>query len=377
MKRPAKKNAKKNPEGSETDSWSIAGVPPRRSSKAKGKQDKTRSELPPGSTASPASQQKCKHKKTHFEPRSHKFTTNRSRRLPFFVTIPTTVCDQCGHVEQLGDSAAIDKQACEQACRDLHLLMGSEITAIRESLGLSRRKFAALAGVGVTTLARWERGSAIQNIGYDHLFRLLRHPENVERLAALRDVRLPRSAHRADAEQLETNQSQVAEERSARPGCDFSKVAADAEAELVRHIKTLPPAAFADVVTTLFGGLGYVITPFAGGSADESGGFLAAVGTDPLGIIHPQVRVIIRTSQLQDTDVARMEPMLKVGELGTLIAQIGATQGAHDTACAASKRIQIMDAHHLSRMWTGIYEELTPAQQSVLPLQKLSFFAAK
>ena len=58
----------------------------------------------------------------------------------------------------------------------------SEIKALREHYGLSRKEFAEITLLGEASLARWESGELTQNAAYDQLLRLLQFQGNMERL---------------------------------------------------------------------------------------------------------------------------------------------------------------------------------------------------
>jgi putative zinc finger/helix-turn-helix YgiT family protein len=110
------------------------------------------------------------------------------------ATVSVFACAACG--SEFTTSEAEDLRH-EAVCRHLGVLTPTEIQALRAKYGLSRSEFARLARIGEATLARWERGSLIQNAGYDQLLRLLAFPDNVERVqldaaqrrAACRDER--------------------------------------------------------------------------------------------------------------------------------------------------------------------------------------------
>jgi putative zinc finger/helix-turn-helix YgiT family protein len=67
-------------------------------------------------------------------------------------------------------------------CNHLGVLTPVDITRLRHRNGLSRIEFARLTRIGEATIARWERGTLIQNAGYDQFLRLLSYPENIVRL---------------------------------------------------------------------------------------------------------------------------------------------------------------------------------------------------
>ncbi len=106
-----------------------------------------------------------------------------SEAVELKATVPVFKCQDCAFewLDHLAERAKHDA-----VCRHLCLLTPSEVTSIREKYGLSKAKFSKITGLGVTTIARWERGILIQNEGNDALLRLLAHPENLERLNSLR-----------------------------------------------------------------------------------------------------------------------------------------------------------------------------------------------
>ena len=78
-------------------------------------------------------------------------------------------CTNCG-------AMILDDQANDQITdalrRQLGLLAPEQIRKNRESLGLKQRDFAALLGVGESTISRWETGAQIQQRSLDRLMRI-------------------------------------------------------------------------------------------------------------------------------------------------------------------------------------------------------------
>lgn len=95
------------------------------------------------------------------------------------VTVPVYRCETCG-CQFLGRLA--EKIYHEAVCRHLRVMTPSDIREIRRKYGMSRADFAELTKVGEATVARWERGSLVQNAGYDQYLYLLTFRDNVERL---------------------------------------------------------------------------------------------------------------------------------------------------------------------------------------------------
>ena len=95
------------------------------------------------------------------------------------VEVPLRTCTACGF--QFLDSEAEDAHH-EAVCHHLGVMTPTEIRTLREEQGLSRAAFAQLTKLGEATIARWERGSLIQNGAYDQFLYLLGYEENLERL---------------------------------------------------------------------------------------------------------------------------------------------------------------------------------------------------
>lgn len=100
--------------------------------------------------------------------------------------VPVHSCGACGEtfISEIGESA---RHAA--ICHAMQRLTPQQIYALRhDRLGLSRKHFAALSGIGEASLARWESGEFIQSESNDNLLRLLTSLDNV---AALRELRSP------------------------------------------------------------------------------------------------------------------------------------------------------------------------------------------
>lgn len=94
-------------------------------------------------------------------------------------------CRSCG--EDFLDHTA-DEARHTAVCRHLGVLTPDEIANIRTRYGLSRAEFSKITRLGEATLARWERGSLIQNLANDRYLRLLSEVDNLARLRELEDL---------------------------------------------------------------------------------------------------------------------------------------------------------------------------------------------
>ena len=110
-------------------------------------------------------------------------------------------CQNCG-------AMVLDDQANDQITAALRLQLGlltcEQIRRNRDALGLKQRDFAAILGVGESTVSRWETGAQIQQKSLDKLMRLyFAIPEVREALA--------------DKDRLAMLGSEVVQERRAQP----------------------------------------------------------------------------------------------------------------------------------------------------------------
>jgi putative zinc finger/helix-turn-helix YgiT family protein len=101
------------------------------------------------------------------------------------AVIPVHTCTACGEsfLSDAGENARH-----RAICAAMQRLTPEDILALRQRLGLSRKAFAELSGVGEASLARWETGEFIQSESNDNLLRLLLIDENVNCLATIRGI---------------------------------------------------------------------------------------------------------------------------------------------------------------------------------------------
>ncbi len=85
--------------------------------------------------------------------------------------VPVERCDSCGMVAS-GPAAARVRH--EAVCRAAGFLTPAEYKSIREELGWSQQHLADLAGFGVATVSRAERGRLMPNRSYDKVLRAIR-----------------------------------------------------------------------------------------------------------------------------------------------------------------------------------------------------------
>ena len=105
---------------------------------------------------------------------------------PVHATYPVHVCERCRE-SFVSEAAEVARHAA--TCAAMNRLTPADILSLREGLGLSRKAFAQLSGIGEASLARWETGELIQSESNDNLLTS----------AARRRVRAPSSRSGKDS----------------------------------------------------------------------------------------------------------------------------------------------------------------------------------
>ncbi len=96
-------------------------------------------------------------------------------------------CGTCGADPVLEDQIRRNHRRIADAKRRPDgLLLGSEIKALRESLGLTQHEAAAVFGGGANAFSKYERGDVIQSVAMDRLMRLIvNHPHLLDALRVM------------------------------------------------------------------------------------------------------------------------------------------------------------------------------------------------
>jgi putative zinc finger/helix-turn-helix YgiT family protein len=69
------------------------------------------------------------------------------------------VCEDCQtHVGTVGQASVIQNLIADAYRKKVRLLTGQEIREKREELGISQKKLAEMAGIGIASIKRWENG---------------------------------------------------------------------------------------------------------------------------------------------------------------------------------------------------------------------------
>jgi len=130
--------------------------------------------------------------------------------------VPVERCVNCG-AELSGPAAA--KVRHEAVCKAAGFFTPEEVKVLRKQLDLSQEAFAQLAGVGVATVSRVERGRLIQNRSTNNLFFLIAQSDEVRRLLAERLASRTRKRSDLAAGEGGGPVVQTAAGNGSQPGC--------------------------------------------------------------------------------------------------------------------------------------------------------------
>ena len=104
------------------------------------------------------------------------------------VSVPVRRCDAC-EFEYLDEAA--ERLKHEAVCQHLGVLPPAEIRGIRETLKMTRARFAQETGLGEASLNRWENGLTVQTHANDRYLRLLARPGIMRQLQEIVPIEAP------------------------------------------------------------------------------------------------------------------------------------------------------------------------------------------
>ena len=294
--------------------------------------------------------------------REDKFTYgSRDQAIELIARVPIRFDPATGkEIVDPADSQRARKEAIRQ---HENLLEPGQIIQLRKSLGLSRAALARLTGLGPTTLSRWEEGRFVPNIANDRLLRLLRYPENLERLQSWSGETGGQPATTA----LDASTSSMSASHVNTLTDQARRAARDAVTD---RLARMAPHRFGQVVERLLEAMGYALRE---DSRNATGSYrILVAGQDPLLLAEPRIRVVIfATSDVAVTaaDLNKL-PKHKAGVARTMvIAQAGFDEDASATA-RSKDQLDLVDAHQLADWWVQFYEEL--ADNSLLPMKPVT-----
>ncbi|HEY0970897.1 MAG TPA: restriction endonuclease [Gemmatimonadales bacterium] len=164
------------------------------------------------------------------------------------------------------------------------------------------------------------------------------------------------------------------DEKSA--GITFEQAEEQAWTEIERHVTTMPPYEFQELVASLLRAMSYHVGWVAPPGKD--GGVDIVAYNDPLGTRPPRIKVQVKRQQAR-VDVNGLRSfmaLLGADDVGLFVNTGGFTKDAQDEARTQhTRRITLLDLERLLDLWTEHYGRLDEAARRRLPLQPIYFLA--
>jgi restriction system protein len=145
-------------------------------------------------------------------------------------------------------------------------------------------------------------------------------------------------------------------------------------AEVERHLKTMSPYDFQNLVAGLLKGMGYHVTWVAPPGPDR--GIDVIAQSDPLGISGPRIKVQVKRTEDRTPvrDIRSFLAVLSDGDVGLFVALGGFTQEASNEARQQERRrIMLVDLERLFDLWVEHYSKVPDPERGLLPLKPVWF----
>lgn len=146
---------------------------------------------------------------------------------------------------------------------------------------------------------------------------------------------------------------------------------------LLDAVGALNPYEFQDIVAALFRGLGYHV-PFVAPKGKD-GGIDIIAHSDPLGAVGPKIKIQVKhtpDSMVSVSVVRQLAALLRTdSDCGVVVTSGGFTNEAERFAREDHRRLRLINGDELIDLWTSAYPKLSEADQQLLPLISVCFFA--
>jgi restriction system protein len=172
----------------------------------------------------------------------------------------------------------------------------------------------------------------------------------------------------------EQEESVSEEEVDSSPDITFEQADEQAWGAIERHLMTMDPYAFQDLVAELVKAMGYHVSWTAARGKD--GGVDIIAHSDPLGSKPPRIKIQVkRVSDRVSSDGLRaFISLINEGDVGLFVATAGFTRDAEELARNQERRkITLIDAERLVDLWTEFYGKLNDSARKRLPLTPIYF----
>lgn len=190
--------------------------------------------------------------------------------------------------------------------------------------------------------------------------------EEAERLYRKWDKERPRQPDVPDEE----------DEAAASVSLTVEKAEEMAWDEVRRHLSSMDPYDFQELVAGLLRGMGYHVSHVAPPGKDRGVDIIA--GSDPVGARGPRIKVQVKREQGK-TDAKTLRAFLSVlkgDDVGLFVTLGGFTSDAADEARSEARRISLVGAGDLFDLWVRHYDQIPDEDRRRLPIKNVAFLAA-
>jgi restriction system protein len=156
----------------------------------------------------------------------------------------------------------------------------------------------------------------------------------------------------------------------------FEEAEESAWSDIERHLRSMGPYDFQNLVAALLRAMGYHVSWIAPPGRD--GGIDILAHTDPLGINVPRIKVQVkrRTDKIAVEGLRSFMAVLGDQDVGLFVSAGGFTREAENEARTQEKRkITLLGLEQLFDLWLEHYAKVDEADRQLLPLKPVHFLA--
>ena len=147
--------------------------------------------------------------------------------------------------------------------------------------------------------------------------------------------------------------------------------------EIEAYIRGMPPYEFQNLVSALLKAMGYHV-PWVS-PPGKDGGIDIIAYTDPLGALGPRIKVQVKRHNTGSVGAADLRSFLAVlgqQDVGIYVATNGfSTDAQKEARTQETRRVMLIDLDRLVELWVQHYENLSDADQAMLPVRPVYFLA--
>ena len=156
----------------------------------------------------------------------------------------------------------------------------------------------------------------------------------------------------------------------------FEEAEESAWIDIERHLRSMGPYDFQNLVAALLRAMGYHVSWIAPPGRD--GGIDILAHTDPLGINMPRIKVQVkrRTDKISVEGLRSFMAVLGDQDVGLFVSAGGFTREAeHEARTQEKRKITLLGLEQLFDLWLEHYAKVDEADRQLLPLKPVYFLA--